>query len=194
MILEAFVLSIIIGFIRKGKLQGLSNIPIKRWFLFILPFILSALVVAGGQIGDPESRLVYIRMANVLQYILLLAAIIVNIHIKEMWLVGIGTFFNALVVAVNGGMMPVSITALKLAGMDYLLKPGEFDWGIRHAIMTASTKLSFLGDIIPRPGIGKVMPEVASIGDLLLAVGVFLLIQRYMCRSAQPAKETEAVE
>lgn len=194
MILEAFVFSIIIGYIRKGKLQGLSDIHIKRWFLFILPFILSALVVAGGQIGDPESRLMYIRMANVLQAFLLLAAIIVNIHIREMWLMGIGTLFNAIVIAANGGVMPVNVSALKLAGMGYLLKPGEFDWGIRHAIMTTSTKLNFLGDIIPRPGIGKVMPEVASIGDLLLAIGIFLLIQRYMCKPVQSMKEIEAVE
>lgn len=189
MIAEAFVLSIILGFIRRGKLNGLSAIPLRKYYLFVLPFVLSALVVAAGQMGDPKVWLTYIRTANVVQYLILLAAFAVNLHIREMWLPGIGTFLNFLVVTVNSGVMPVSVKALKIAGMEYLLKPGAFDWNIRHSILDTSTHLKFLGDIIPVPGFGKFMPEVASIGDVMLAVGVFIIIQLYMCRPATVVKE-----
>lgn len=193
MILEAFILSIIIAFARRGRLHGLSVIPLRKWYLFILPFALSAVVVAAGQIGNPEPRLLYIKIANVVQYILLLSAIAVNLHIREMWMIGVGTLCNALVVAANSGMMPVSAKALELAGMGYLLDPGQFDWNIRHVLMTVSTRLGFLADIIPVPGIGKIMPEVASIGDMLLAIGVFIIVQRYMRRPIPVTKEIESI-
>ncbi|MHB0999007.1 MAG: DUF5317 domain-containing protein [Armatimonadota bacterium] len=193
MIAEAFVLSLILGFIRKGRLNNLSTIPIRRLYFFYLSFALSLIVVAAGQLGDLKVWLPFIRITNVVQYIVLLAAIGVNLHVKDMWLPFAGTFCNFLVVTVNGGVMPVSLKALKQAGMEYLLKPGAFDWDIRHAILDSSTRMGFLSDIIPVPGYGKFMPEVASIGDVLLAVGIFIIVQRYMCRPSHEVKECKSV-
>ncbi len=183
MILEALILSIIIGFIRKGSLYKLALMPLKKWYLFILPFLIGVAVVIGGQFGNPENYITYLRLANVIQYVIFLYAIYVNLHIKEIIPIGAGIFLNGLVIAVNNGMMPVSEKALRAAGLGYLLEPGKFDWNIRHVLMNEFTRLSFLGDIIPRPGIGKIMPEAASIGDVILAVGVFVLVQSFMCKS-----------
>lgn len=187
MILDALILSFIVAIIRRGRFGNLSDIPLKKWYLFVLPFVLASIVAIIVQMGYGEQFITYLRAINILEYVILLYAIAVNLHIRDMKTIGLGTLLNAIVVTANGGVMPVSAKALKQAGLDYLLKPGQFNWDIRHTLIDASTRLSFLGDIIPKPGIGKVMPEVASIGDIIIAVGVFMLVQYFMCQS-KPAK------
>lgn len=179
MIIEAFILSILIGFIRRGNLGNLGRTPLRHFYLFVLPIALFAaayyaLCALGG-----KHFLLYIRAANLLQYVILLTAIGLNLHLSGMWLAGIGTFLNFLVMTVNGGVMPVSMKALQTARLTDLMNP---EHGLlRHAIMTPETHLKAIADIIPIPGYAFIMPQVASVGDLMVAVAVFVLVQRYMC-------------
>lgn len=124
-----------------------------------------------------------IRSANIVQYVVLLAAIAANFHMREMWLAGFGTFLNALVVAVNGGAMPVSARALRAAGYEELLRPEVVSKFVRHSIMSSSTHLKLFADIIPIPKLLILPPQVLSIGDALVAVAVFIFVQRYMVSS-----------
>lgn len=179
MITEAFILSILIGFIRRGKLSNLAHVPLRHFYLFILPLVIFAAAYAAMRATGNESLLPYVRAANVLQYVVLLAAIVLNLHLGGMWLAGVGTFLNALVLAVNGGVMPVGMNALRTAGLTDLLHSKQ-DF-IRHAIMSSETHLKAIADIIPIPGFAFIMPQVASIGDLLIAVAVFIFVQQYMC-------------
>lgn len=79
-----------------------------------------------------------------------------------------------LCIAVNGGKMPVSEFALANT-------PSRIADTIRTGInpqnilLTRDTRLPFLSDLF-------VLPSGAySVGDLLLTLAVFLLIQRVMC-------------
>jgi hypothetical protein len=180
----------LIGFIRRGRLGNLGRAPLRHFYLFVLPFATFALAYAASRATGGDSYVTYIRAANIVQYLILLTAIGLNLHLYGMWLAGIGTFLNFLVLAVNGGVMPVSMKALQAARLTYLLE-GEHSF-IRHAIMTPETRLKAIADIIPVPGYGFIMPQVASIGDLLIAVAVFILIQRYMCVPASDAKASQA--
>ena len=86
---------------------------------------------------------------------------------------GIGAGLNFLVIAFNGFVMPVSQTALAVAGREQaieMLVGGEI-YG--YGLLTAGTRLPFLADVIPllkgRGGYG-------SVGDVVLvaaAVRVF---------------------
>ncbi|HEX21032.1 MAG TPA: hypothetical protein ENH19_00075 [Actinobacteria bacterium] len=84
-----------------------------------------------------------------------------------------GVFLNFLVISINGGM-PVSAQAARIAGYrgDFVSLKRVYD-GI-HLLMSANSRLIFLADILPQPF------GVASIGDLLLALGVFIFIQNKM--------------
>jgi len=63
-------------------------------------------------------------------------------------------------------------TAADLAGVAHTPSQASFE----HELMTPSTVLPWLGDVIPLPRLG----EVLSLGDLLLVGGIFLLVYRRM--------------
>ncbi len=188
MIIEAFVLSLVVAFIRGGKLSRLEELPLRKTYLFLAAFVLAGailtLIIRGG---DP-TLIRYARVVNVLQYVILLWAIAINLHVRHMRIVGIGTFLNFLVLTANGGLMPVSEYAIKAAGMTEAIR----NYAVRHVILTSETRMAFLSDIIPIRLFGKVMSQVASIGDLVIAVGIFLMIQHYMCVKSSEEQVTSA--
>ena len=190
MILEAFVFSIIIGLIRRGDIRALNRINLKHWYLFILPVLVFG-VVCSTLTEHGQVFVKYVRFANIAQYVVLLTAVGLNLHIREMWVAGIGIFSNFLVLTANGGVMPMSPWALRVVGMSNLLKPEEVDKFIRHSIISPETRLVWLSDIIPLPGWWMIFKEVASIGDIIVAVAVFILIQRYMCSPTPAAKSAK---
>ncbi|BAW02612.1 hypothetical protein TTMY_2247 [Thermus thermophilus] len=91
-----------------------------------------------------------------------------NRHLKSLYLVLLGLFLNTLVIFANGGHMPVSLAALERAGI------AEFAGLLRtkgdavHALLDETTRLPFLGDVIPLPPLRKVV----SPGDLFILLGI----------------------
>jgi hypothetical protein len=90
------------------------------------------------------------------------------------WLLS-GWLLNFLVIAANGGRMPVSQWALNVASVK--VDPNM----LQHNLMTVHTPLRFLGDFIPAPKPYLITPEVGSPGDILMMIGLFMLIQLTMC-------------
>lgn len=187
MIIEAFTLSILIGFIRKGRLHNLGQAPLRYFYVFIIPFAILAGMMLTSLAGKNTAWQPYVRAANIVQYATILAAVALNLHMRELWSAAVGTFLNLLVIAANGGVMPMSARALRVAGLHQMLDPERTSRFIRHAIMTPDTRLKPLADIIPVPGFALIA-QVASIGDLLISVAVFVFVQRYMLAPAADVK------
>jgi len=79
--------------------------------------------------------------------------------------------------------MPVSVDALMKAHLeDFLPLLGSKTYVI-HTILKESTHLKFLADVIPLPP-PYPRPRALSIGDIIMAAGLFMLIQRGMVRRA----------
>ncbi|WP_243027611.1 DUF5317 domain-containing protein [Thermus albus] len=91
-----------------------------------------------------------------------------NRHLKSLYLVLLGLALNTLVIFANGGHMPVSLDALKKAGIegweDLLKTRGD----AVHTLLDESTRLPFLGDVIALPPLRK----AASLGDLFVLAGI----------------------
>lgn len=87
---------------------------------------------------------------------------------------GVGILLNFLVIAANGGTMPVSSVGLRPELKEILLQ-GE----ALHALTTAESKLLFLADVIPLyfPAGSKM-----SVGDIFLSAGLFYFLQQGMMR------------
>lgn len=187
MIIEAFLISIILGLVRRGSVRNLARLPLRHTFLFILPLLLFGVIAAVAR-GNPALK-PFARAGNMAQYLVMLTAIMLNLHIREMLIAGFGTFLNFLALAVNNGMMPVSLNALRIAGMPNALTSDA----VRHVAVTPETRLKWLTDVIPVPLGHPCLSEVASVGDALVAVAIFLLIQHYMC-ALSPVKEPSAGE
>ncbi|HDN84618.1 MAG TPA: hypothetical protein ENG47_02515 [Candidatus Aerophobetes bacterium] len=178
MLLDVLIVSVIIAFLRGGRFKRLAEIDLKRAELIVISFGIQYILVRAGESGSiwVQKWGVYLY---VFSYILLLVSIWYNRHIKEMLVFGLGIITNFTVIVANGGHMPVSLEALKKAGMAYLLPLLQSKTYIIHTLMNPKTRLKFLADIIPLPP-PYPRPRVLSVGDIIMGIGVFFLIQNYM--------------
>ena len=172
--------AILVALLRGGSLMRFAELEIRWSGLFIAGFLLQVLVFADfWQTRDVLRQ--FTPLAYLASLALVLVALLVNRHIPGIVLLGLGFFSNALVIALNGGFMPASPSALTIAGLPPLA-PGQTS---NNSIgMSPDTRLWFLGDIFAIPR-GLPFPNIFSIGDVLIAIGAVYLIQRVM---VQPAK------
>ena len=84
-------------------------------------------------------------------YVITLVLIWINRNLPGMKLALIGLILNFLVMAVNGGRMPVSEWATVVSGQSEYLPDLIAGVGSRHVLLTDQTNLKFLGDVIPLP-------------------------------------------
>jgi len=180
MIAEGFLLSLIVGFLRGGRLSDLADVRISHIELFIIPFFLKALAFYGSSHYEFFSRYGYIF--HLIVYIMLFMGVWYNRDNKYIVLAGLGIFLNALVIYLNGGRMPVSVEMSRFAQIN----PKDIEWLVSnnvatHQPITDKTLLWFLGDVIPLPK-PYPFPKVISIGDVVLALGIFLYIQQQMVK------------
>lgn len=131
MLLESVLLSIVLGYIRGGKILNLENVNFRGWTFFILAYALQSIAIYLNFLSQSQFYIVHM-----LSYFIILAVTLFNIRITGMFFVFLGTLTNALVIGLNRGQMPVKLPE----GYDIIADRG-------HMIMEAGTQLSFLGDI-----------------------------------------------
>lgn len=158
--LLVLAIAIVVGLVRGGKLSNLTEIGVRAWWLLFLGF--------GLQIGATfvPVRLHDLGVGLILtSYLPLLLFVWLNRQMAGLWVAGIGVLMNFTVIAVNSGM-PVMLEAAELAGGS-----ADIALGAKHVVLTESTYLAFLADVIPLPG------NVISIGDVFLGVGVGVFLE-----------------
>jgi hypothetical protein len=101
--------------------------------------------------------------------------------VRGIWLVAVGSVLNLVVISANGGRMPV---APELAGN--LVHSGHLG---QYTLITAATNLGWLADWIALPGIGRVLVEAYSPGDVVVALGIGAVVALGM-RSHAGSAET----
>lgn len=171
MYFDVIIIGVIIGWLRQGRLRNLGDLSIRgAWFIIIL----GLLVVLIKYTQAPERRLVYSVMMLIF-IVIMFYLLYLNRQIAGVKLIMAGLCLNLLVMAVNGGRMPVSEWAEIVSGqVDYLPELLN-DTGSRHVLLTDHTRLPFLGDIIPIPPPYPVS-RVISPGDILLIAGTIRVI------------------
>lgn len=192
MVIETIILSFLFGKLMGGKIRNIGNLYIKGWYLFVVSFsveIISLLIVSktNGNFSDViEKNFFYI---HIFIYVLLIIGLIMNFNETGFKITLLGAILNFLPLLLNNGRMPVAINSLK-ASKSYiqlsLLEEGRI---MTHILANESTKLAFLGDIIP---ISKPypFPKVISIGDILISLGLFILIQSNMKKKYESEGKT----
>ncbi|MBE3583488.1 MAG: DUF5317 domain-containing protein [Limnochordaceae bacterium] len=183
MLMESVVLGLIVGWLRGGRLSRLAELPWRWPALFVLALLLQRLPFRLTARYWP-SLAPYLPGVYMATYLVLLVAVAVNYRLPAFWWFGAGAVLNFLVIAVNGGHMPVSPAAVQRAGLPPLpvsVPPGAMAAPpvSPHIAMGAQTRLNFLGDLffIPPP---YPNPRIFSFGDFLMAIGIFWLIQAGM--------------
>lgn len=152
-------ISVAVSLLRGGTLSNLSEIYARGWWLL---FVGLGMQTAANFINTRELA-VWLVLAS---YVPLLIVVLINQRLPGMWIVGVGILMNLTVIALNNGM-PVLPEAFALAGGEI----GKLQLDAKHVLLDHSSKLPFLGDIIPMPG------SVISMGDVLLAVGLGVFVE-----------------
>lgn len=168
--ISSVLLGVAVGLARRGSLERLANIRIRLWWLALAAWVLEAVVLAS-----PLSA----ALAPVAAALLGLAMAIIGVVLALNWRVpGLGLFLlglllNALVMAANGGFMPVSEPALVAANSTWFLEEMKVEGRLQKSFpMQPDTPLWFLGDVVPI----RLVEKVYSPGDLILAVGSFVMV------------------
>jgi MFS family permease len=174
------ILGLVLGLVVGGSIDNLINVRLRWLPLLVVAagarFGLDA-ALAGGDVPD-GLRLWLVIVA----YVLLTVMLVVNRTLPGLTAAAIGTAANGIAIVANGGWMPVWKSSIEAAGMD----PNAMHSGF-HRILTGPVDASFfahggpLVDVIPIPL--PVFQSVASIGDILLGVGLGLFVFVALVRS-----------
>ncbi|MDP3386919.1 MAG: DUF5317 family protein [Eubacteriales bacterium] len=176
MFLYAVIIGLIIGILRKGKLEKIGYLTIQypllivtgvlfQFFVFILNIGLSDL---GNNINDG---------ILIVSYILIMAGILSNKSVKFMYLFLAGTLYNFVTLILNGVKVGItSATAEKAFSPEIveLIKTGN----VRYFTVIPESKF-YMGAFLSFEGI-FIYPIVLTIGDIILFFATVVFIQYAM--------------
>ena len=188
MVFDGIIISFIVGFLRKGNVRALAQLKLKWGWIFPLLLVIELAVFTFQ--NDSKMLATISGSIYIVVYVLGLLFLFLNRKNPGFILIIIGVFLNFLVMVVNGGRMPVSIDAASVLEPQYVeaLKQTLY---AKHQMLTNSTNLVFLGDIIP---LSKPYPrtQIISIGDVIMNIGIFVFIQYLMLNHPAAKKGKEA--
>lgn len=179
MMLEGAILSILIVIVRGGISKKSDVIVIKGWYLSIIGLTLQrvpdivALLRFQSITTITENNFLYL---HILSYISILTVLILNIKMTSIKIVFAGTIFNMLAIFSNNGYMPVSGRAIETIKPLATNISDKLDY--KHILLDSNTNFTFLVDIFPTPP-WYPLKQIFSIGDILIAIGIFILIQNF---------------
>ncbi|NLI12202.1 DUF5317 domain-containing protein [Pelotomaculum propionicicum] len=175
----AFVIVImIVGFvalITGGRIQNLKNISFRHSWLVFVAVAIKIITNSNLRlvIGIPDSlgqKLYIISLFLVAVFVLL------NMHLRGLFLVGLGLISNLTAIVFNSGYMPVKIEYLNLVSTpEELVKISQGLPLYNHIAAGPSTKFFFLSDIFLMPH-WILITRVFSIGDVILTIGGAIFI------------------
>ncbi|QJC53495.1 DUF5317 domain-containing protein [Paenibacillus albicereus] len=185
MVYDGILLGLIVGFIRAGWKNGLiaiGNLRIKGGWVFPVLLIVQFLLFFL------QEDLPFFAQFNGYFYMIIyavgLSLLWINRHQKGLGIIFAGVLLNFLVMLVNGGRMPVSIEAASVLDPIYLEMLKSGDAVSKHFLMDESTRLYFLGDIIPlSPPYPRT--QAISIGDVVINVGAFFFLCQLMGKKSK---------
>ncbi len=190
MTLIAVALTIAAALARGGRLRDLERVQIRHVWIFPAAVVLMLLLNVAKFKGWMNEQQTLLAQPSI--YVVIIIGILLNRHIEGALLLAAGTFLNLLVITANGGYMPVSMTALRASGLT-MEDLAEVMY-LRHIPMDGSTRLAFLGDIIPVPW-PPFLRAVGSVGDIIGLAAMVIIVWRLFFPSAgRGGKAAEAAQ
>ena len=176
-----------------GSVRNFADLRLRWTPLLFGALALAVVVTTLFPAGDRDVH----RALNYLAYLAAIVVLARNRAVPGLRTIAVGTVGNMVAIAANRGVMPASVSALRLAGLPVS------DRGFLSSNVVAHPTLSMLGDIFAVP---KWVPfaNVFSIGDVLIVAGAawailaigqsWLALPRLSRRPTRREKPTRAVE
>jgi len=172
----ALIAGVAAGYALGGRLHNLENLRLRLAWLVLVA--LGVQIVIYSPLGAPlgEHAIVALHLAS---YAMLIAFAALNARRTGIAIAGVGIAVNAVVIGANGGYMPTTARALTFAGMNV-------DRTVHNnSMLDDGMRLLPLGDIMAVPHWVPLVANVFSIGDVLIAVGVAVLLATAMRAPAE---------
>jgi hypothetical protein len=158
----AGLLALLSPLLAGGRLGGFARVQIRQGWVVGVALLAQIVVISVL----PQENHVLLAVVHVATYAAAGWFVWVNRSIPGLWLIALGAASNGITIAVNGGTLPARAGAMASAGL--APKPGEFV----NSGTLAHPHLAYLGDVFAIPA-GWPLPNVFSIGDVLIVAGVF---------------------
>lgn len=185
MLIAGIILAFLFGWARGGSLRKLADLPVRQVYLLIFPLLMEFVHSQLLLRAEWMTPLLSFGM-TILQYLLIFLFVLLNSHLWQVLVYGVGSAMNFFVITANAGAMPITDKVLNLGGSSAkfaALAEGKY---YTYEIIKESTRIPFLGDVILIPGI---LPQCVSIGDIILMIGLFCLVVKGMGKREQTEDE-----
>lgn len=190
MFLSTILLALIVGALLGGGIPRLADMRLRWSLLLIAALGLRIAAWASMEAGIGQS--LPIGLVYIVAYLLIIGWLWGNWRVPGLQVAAVGIGANLAAVLINGGHMPIWSGAFYAAGFTEAdLANDPF-----HFILRVDTVAEFVargglfGDVIPIPV--PIIRDVVSIGDLLLALGIFWAIVYSMTRADAPVRSSLA--
>jgi Family of unknown function (DUF5317) len=162
LVLVATILALVSPLLLGGQLSRLAFVKLRFWWLLFSALIAQILIIEIF----PDANETLLDAVHLATYVIAGVFVAVNWQIPGLLVIALGGAANGITIALNGGTLPASASALEMAGID-----AGTDEFVNSGVLENPT-LSWLGDIFVWP---EPMPfaNVFSIGDLLIVIGAF---------------------
>lgn len=140
-----------------------AGLALHTWRLPLLIWVALALQVVALEVAMPKALAASL---HVLTYAVAFGFLWLNRRVAGVWIVAAGATTNGVVIALNGGTLPASASAVKAAGLD-----GELAFA--NSGVLENPVLPWLGDSFAWPA-PLPLANTFSVGDVLIVVGVFV--------------------
>jgi MFS family permease len=186
MFLSAILLALIVGAFLGGGLPRLAELKLRWWWLLLLALAIRVAATLLRQAGFGAD--LPLGIGYVVVYLLILVWLAGNWRVPGLQIAAVGIGLNTLAVVLNAGQMPIWFGAFEAAGFhasDIVNDPF-------HVLTPATSLTAFVakgglfGDVIPIPL--PIIRDVVSVGDVLLALGIFSAIVYSMTRADAPLR------
>jgi len=178
--------------LRGGRLSRLASLRVEFGWLALAAVALQYplvynLVAEATIIGVP-----LVTLMMVVSCALVVCVVWANRRLPGVFLVGLGLLANLVVMTLNGGWMPITPEALQRMGrLSWVTPRGTVAkvWGAKNvALPRAETRLWWLSDILVL-GPPLSLPTAFSLGDVLIAAGLFWLLQEALVGRSAAVQE-----
>ncbi len=168
----------------------LSPVIAGRWPAGVLlhrwrwPVLVWAAVAAQLAVITMELPGALAPILHVLTYAAAVAFLWLNRRVVGAWVVAAGALLNGIVIALNGGTLPASASAVAAAGLDH-------DAAFANSAVLEHPVLLWLGDVFAWPA-PLPLANTFSVGDVVIAVGVGVVAWKGSRRFGEAARSPHA--
>jgi hypothetical protein len=151
-----------------GDLRRLGQVHFRAVWLLLTSLILQVVILTVVQARSDTAR-AWLAGLHIATYVMAAVFVGLNWRIPGLVIVGLGGLSNGVTIALNGGTLPASPTALRTAGLTMPAEEFANSAALQHP------RLPWLGDIWAIPQRFP-LSNVFSIGDVLIWIGVVVAV------------------